>query len=249
MFLSLVPATIFLLREPRIDHWTKTGVHPLRNTVDQVRRIFQNKDIWICSGLLFLVQISPGLGTPLLYYQTDQLKFDSEFIGMLAMAYGITGLLGSFIYPFLCNRFRLRTLLLMAILCTIASSMTYLGYMSKSSALIIESAAGLGFTLAQLPLFDLAARSATRGSEALAYSLMIALWNLSLSFSDVLGAWLFEGGGFTIPLVNLAVQLPPLTFKDLVWVNAGTTALVLLAIPYLPGRLVDQKEGEGTMLK
>lgn len=249
LFFSLVPATILLLREPRIDHWRETGVHPLRSTLEQIHRIFRNKDIWICAGLLFLVQISPGLGTPLLYYQTDQLKFDPEFIGMLAMASGITGLLGSFIYPFLCNRFRLRTLLFMAILCTIASGMTYLGYVSRNSALIIESAAGLGITLAQLPLFDLAARGATRGSEALAYSLMIAFWNLSLSFSDVIGATLFEGVRFTLPLVNHVLQLPPLTFKDLVWVNAGTTALVLLVIPFLPGRLVDKKESEFAMRK
>jgi len=32
------------------------------------------------------------------------------------------------------------------------------------------------------------------------------------------------------------------TFIDLVWVNAGTPAAVLVAIPLLPGFLVDRKE-------
>ena len=247
LFASLVPVTILLLREPRIPGWRESGIHPLRNTWEQVRRIFKNKDIWICGGLLFLVQVSPGLGTPLLFFQTEKLGFGPEFIGMLAMIYGAIGLLGAFLYPFFCQRFRLRTLLALAILCTIVTNLAYLGYCSHTTAMIIEGAGGLGFTLAQLPLFDLAARGATRGSEALAYSLMIAMWNVGLAISDVIGSMLFEGFRCTVPLVNLTLQLPSLTFKDLVWVNAGTTALVLLAIPFLPGRLVDRKEGEGAV--
>ncbi|MEO0018663.1 MAG: hypothetical protein RLZZ522_1946, partial [Verrucomicrobiota bacterium] len=150
LFASLVPVTILLLREPRIPGWRESGVHPLRNTWEQVRRIFQNKDIWICGGLLFLVQVSPGLGTPLLFFQTEKLGFGPEFIGMLALIFGSIGLLGSFLYPFLCQRFRLRTLLAMAIVCTIASNLAYLGYCSRTTAMIIEGAAGLGITLAQL---------------------------------------------------------------------------------------------------
>jgi predicted MFS family arabinose efflux permease len=97
-------------------------------------------------------------------------------------------------------------------------------------ALVVEGLAGMGLTLAQLPLFDLAARATPKGSEALGYSLMIALWNIGLSLSDIIGSALFEKYG--------------LTFMNLVWVNAGTTALVLVVIPFLPGRLVDKKEGE-----
>ena len=96
--------------------------------------------------------------------------------------------------------------------------------------MIIEGAAGLGLTLAQLPLFDLAARATPKGSEALAYSLMIACWNWGLSLSDVLGSWLFDKFDQT--------------FMNLVWVNAGTTALVLIVVPFLPAQLVDCREGE-----
>jgi predicted MFS family arabinose efflux permease len=108
--------------------------------------------------------------------------------------------------------------------------MAYLGYVSRNTAMVIEGAAGLGLTLAQLPLFDLAARATPKGSEALAYSLMIACWNWGLSLSDVLGSWLFDKFDQT--------------FMNLVWVNAGTTAVVLIVVPFLPGNLVDCKEGE-----
>ena len=228
LFLSLTPAVVLLLREPRAAR----RADPVRGIIEQLKRVARNRDLWICGGLFFLVQVAPGLGTPLLYYQTNTLKFDPEFIGLLSVVYGVMGPLASFVYPLVCRRVRLRWLLVLAITCTVASNLAYLGYVSRTAALVIEGAAGLGMTLAQLPLFDLAARGATKGSEALAYSLMIALWNLGLSLSDVIGSALFDK--FL------------LTFIHLVWVNAASTAAILLVIPLLPGRLVDPKEGEAT---
>ena len=57
-----------------------------------------------------------------------------------------------------------------------------------------------------------------------------ALDDAGLSLSDVLGSWLFDKFDQT--------------FMNLVWVNAGTTAVVLIVVPFLPGNLVDCKEGE-----
>ena len=140
------------------------------------------------------------------------------------------GLLGSFVYPLFCRRVRLRWLLVFAVACTAMSNLAYLGYVSRNTAMVIEGAAGLGITLAQLPLFDLAARATPKGSEALAYSLIIAIWNVGLSLSDLIGSYLFDEF--------------KLTFQNLVWVNAGTTILVIFAVPLLPSRLIDRKEGE-----
>lgn len=232
LFLSLVLVTWFLLREPPlVTRFDKPG-DALRAVRRQVNLLlpWNCKTLWIVGGLFFLIQVAPGLYTPLFYYQTNTLNFTPQFIGNLSVIYGGMGLLGSFIYPFVCRRFRLRVLLALAIVCTIASNMAYLGYVSRNTAMVIEGAAGLGLTLAQLPLFDLAARATPKGSEALAYSLMIACWNWGLSLSDVLGSWLFDKFDQT--------------FMNLVWVNAGTTALVLIVVPFLPGNLVDRKEGE-----
>jgi predicted MFS family arabinose efflux permease len=101
---------------------------------------------------------------------------------------------------------------------------------SHGTAIIIEGLGMLGFTLAQLPLYDLAARATPKGSEALGYAMMLAFWNLSLAASDILGSYLYDH--FHLP------------FKNLVWINAGTSALVLLVIPLLPSYLMDKKEGE-----
>jgi len=232
LFLTMVPITLLLLREPPVVERFATPGDGLRALGRQFNRHlpWNSKTLWTVGGLFFLIEVAPGLYTPLFYYQTKTLHFSPQFIGNLGLIYGGMGLLGSFIYPFICRRFRLRTLLALAIVCTIVSNLTYLGYVSHNAAIIVEGAAGLGITLAQLPLFDLAARATAKGSEALAYSLMIACWNWGLSLSDVLGSWLFDTFHQT--------------FMNLVWVNAGTTALVLIVVPLLPGHLVDCREGE-----
>ena len=232
LFLTMVPVTLLLLREPPVTSEFATpgdGMRALGRKIN-LHLPWNCKTLWIVGGLFFLIEVAPGLYTPLFYYQRNTLHFDLQFIGNLGIISGGMGLLGSFIYPFVCRRFRLRTLLALAIVCTIASNLTYLGYVSHTTAMIVEGAAGLGITLAQLPLFDLAARATAKGSEALAYSLMIACWNWGLSLSDVLGSWLFDTFHQT--------------FMNLVWVNAGTTALVLIVVPFLPAHLVDCKEGE-----
>jgi Na+/melibiose symporter-like transporter len=229
LFFSMIPVTLLLLRE-RPAAKRESGEHPLMGIVQQLRVVLRSKNLWICGGLLFLVQLSPGFKTPLFYYQTNVLKFTPQFIGNLMVAAGIMGLIGAMIYPFLCRRFRLRGLLFMSIVCTVLTSLCYLGYVSHGTAIVIEGLGMLGFTLAQLPLYDLAARATPKGSEALGYAMMLAFWNLSLMASDILGSYLYDH--FHLP------------FKNLVWINAGTTALVLLVIPFLPGYLMDKKEGE-----
>jgi hypothetical protein len=84
-------------------------------------------------------------------------------------------------------------------------------------------------TLATLPLFDLAARATPRGSESLGYALLLSVYTLSSNLSNVLGSHLYER-------VHLG-------FKSLVWVNAGSTAAVLLFVPFLPRALLARSEG------
>jgi len=184
--------------------------------------------VWAAAGMLFLVQLAPGFATPLFYYQTDTLHFSPAYIGDLLLASSLFGIAAALLYARVCKLFTLRALLVMAIVASVVSTLFYLGYRSWISALIIESLAGFVATLAQLPLFDLAVRATPEGSEAFGYSLMMSVWNIGMSLSDVFGSWLFAQYH--------------LNFMSLVWLNAGTTALVLLAIPFLPARIVQQRE-------
>jgi len=205
-------------RDPKI--WIGIGA--------QLKIALKAKSLWFAAGLLFLVQFAPGFYTPLMFYQTDVLHFSEKFIGLISLVSAIAGAVGALFYVYFCRRFTLRQLLYACVFFTSLLSLLYLGYNDKRSALMIEIIYAFAVSLAQLPLYDLAARATPKGSEAVGYSIIVSVWNWGLLVSDLVGSGLYEKYH--------------MTFKTLVWVNAGTTLLALIAIPLLPALLVDGKE-------
>jgi hypothetical protein len=219
--------TFFFCREDRVarsDPKIWVGI------AAQLRIAVRSRALWATAGLLFLVQFAPGFSTPLMFYQTDDLHFSANTIGVLTLVDAFAGIAGAFFYGYFCRRFRLRPLLYGGILMTGLISLLYLGYNDFKSALLIEASYFFAYSLVQMPLYDLAARATPKGSEALGYSIIISVWNWGLLCSDLLGSALYEHMHFN--------------FKQLVWVNAATTLLVLAAVPFLPKLLVDRREEE-----
>ncbi len=95
----MIPVTLLLLRE-RLAAKRESEEHPLMGFVRLLRVVLRSRNLWICGGLLFMVQFSAEFKTPLFYYQTNVLKFTPQFIGNLMVATGIMGLIGAMIYPF-----------------------------------------------------------------------------------------------------------------------------------------------------
>jgi predicted MFS family arabinose efflux permease len=165
-----------------------------------------------------------------MFYQTNDLGFTESDIGSLTLVDAGVGILGAFFYSHFCRRYSLRTLLYGSILVTGLLSLLYLGYNSFWSAMAIEAIYFFAYALVQMPLYDLAVRATPAGSEALGYSIIISVWNWGLLCSDLIGSALYED--------------KHCTFKQLVWVNAASTLLVLIAVPFLPKLLVDRREEE-----
>jgi len=217
--------TFFHYREEkvvRMDPRVWTGIR------DQLKISVRSRAVWAAAGLLFLVQFAPGFATPLMFYQTNDLHFTDKTIGVLTMVDAFAGIAGAFLYGYFCRRFTLRPLLYGSILFTGLISLLYLGYNDFWSAMLIEAAYFFAYALVQMPLYDLAVRATPKGSEALGYSIIISVWNWGLAFSDLIGSAMYEKWNFS--------------FKQLVWVNAATTLLVLVAVPFLPKLLVDRRE-------
>src|SRR5262249_47667545 len=125
----------------------------------------------------------------------------------------------------------LRRLIYIAIILNATLTLTYLFYSSPTRAIFIDGQNGFVFTLAELAMMDLATRATPKGNEAMGFALMMSVRNLALiGISDVLGSWLVDRWHFT--------------FHNLVWLNAGTTALVIFAVPFLPTRLVDTTDAK-----
>jgi hypothetical protein len=94
---------------------------------------------------------------------------------------------------------------------------------------VISAISGLTATLAMLPVYDIALRATPKGSEAIGYALMMSMWNLTNALSDVTGSFIFE---------RLNRNLTPL-----IWIDAFTTLLVIVAVPFMP-RALSTRESE-----
>jgi predicted MFS family arabinose efflux permease len=225
--MSVVPFAFWMIKEPRV---TQSNSQSLIVAKQQFVTLMKSKTLWSAAGLLFLVYIAPGFSTPLYYFQVDTLKLSQEYIGVLIMLSGGFGILGAFIYAFMCRKYTLRTLLFISIVISVATTMCYLFYTSGHNAAIIESQNGLIATIAELALMDLAARATPRGSEGLGFALMMSVRNGGQAISDIFGSWL--------------IDQHHVTFFKLVWLNAGTTALILIVIPFLPKVLLDHSDAK-----
>ncbi len=226
MHLALVPLFLFCLPEERkaklnLSLWSATG--------RQLKGLVKNRTLLGAAGMIFLIAASPGFGTPLLFFQTNSLHFSKEFVGILTLVGAGSGLLATMLYHAVCKRVPLRKLLNASILIHAAGTLFYLQYHDWKSAIWITAISGVSGTLAMVPVYDLASRGTPKGSEALGYSVMMSVWNLTNSLSDWTGSTLFKKAGFA--------------FSHLVWLNSGTTLLALLFVPFLPRLLLIGVDG------
>jgi Na+/melibiose symporter-like transporter len=231
LLFSLIPATAWLLREPRnaqrnLEVWAAAAT--------QFGLIRRSKTMWAASALLLLVFIAPGFGIALYYYQQDVLQFSTEFIGRLQALSGIGGIVATALYAYFCRKLPLKHLLVGGILLNAISSVIYLWYRSAQSAMVIDTANGFLAILGILPLFDLAARATPEGSESFGYALLMSVYNVAVfAISNPVGSWLYEH-----PSAAWHHNL-----DRLIWLNAGTSLIALILIPLLPSVLLAHREG------
>ena len=226
LLLVLVLTTFFVLTERPVAMRDRDV---LTNASHELATLFKSRTLWASGTFLALVYISPGFTTPLLFMQTDTLKFSPPYIGLMESIEGAAGLGGALIYGVVCRRFNLRQLLTTAIALNVTVTLLYLRY-SHATAPFIHAIVGFAVICSELALMDLAVRSTPPGCESLGFSLMMSARNFALGGSDVIGSWLIDSHGWV--------------FHELVWLNAGTTALVLVFIPFLPRAVMSRRDGQ-----
>ena len=227
--LMVVLAALFarLIFEPKA---APVAAEPSKWSAAHFRELFQHRTLWVAAGFWVLIRFSPGFGTPLFYYQSETLGFTPQKIGYLGFVSAAAGLLGSLCYMRLCRHIALGKLLWLGASLHAASSLAYFAYRSFGSAMVVEALYGLCTALAFMPIFDLLARATPKHIAAFGYALIFSLGSLSVSGSDLVGSWLYE---------HLERS-----FTGMILLNSGTSALVLLAIPFLPRLLVAHRDGD-----
>ena len=219
---SLIPVTLFFLREPYHPP------QPLSALWVQLRAIGHARPMWAAAGLMFLFYIAPGTETALFYRQQNELHMSTAAQGWLGFTQYATGITTALAYTWFCHRMSLRQLLLIGIGASVITQSMFLFYDSVPAAFVIEGTNGIGFALAELAFLDLSSRATPRGSESLGYSLMLSVRNLALFGTDIIGAHLMDDFGWR--------------FTSLVWINAATSALALPVVFFLPKVLLSQRE-------
>ncbi len=215
--LTIFPIAYFFMKEQRVAQ-DRSGV-VFQNAGQQLKTIMRSKNLWMALLFIALFYFSPGFSTPLFYMQTDELHFSKQAIGNLGVFGGAFAILAAILYSQLIKRFQIRALLVIAIATAAAGTLVYLFYSSWTRAVLIECQNGFFFGLAEVTLLDLAARATPKGCEGLGYSLMLSFRNMALFGADVVGSY-------------LADHKSP--FANLVYLNSGTTAIVLILVPLLP---------------
>jgi predicted MFS family arabinose efflux permease len=226
LLLALALTTFFVLTERAVAVRDRDV---LANSRRELTTLFRSRTLWASGSFLALVYISPGFTTPLLFLQTDTLHFSAPYIGLMESIEGAAGLAGALIYGVICRRFNLRQLLTAAIALNVTVTLLYLRY-SHDNAPFIHAIVGFAVICSELALMDLAVRSTPPGCESLGFALMMSARNFALGGSDVIGSWLIDSRHWV--------------FHELVWLNAGTTALILLFIPLLPRAIMSRKDGD-----
>jgi Na+/melibiose symporter-like transporter len=209
---------------------------PARKTRAELREglrlLFSSRPMWGATTLFFLLSFSPGFQTPLFYYQTNTLGFTPRMIGALTLLGAACSIVGAGAYPWFCKKTGLRTLLTVSVILDAIFHGLYVFYGSPTSAVIIESAAGLMRGFVWMPVLDLLVRAVPKGHEAVGAALEWTPANVAVAISDLSGSWLYQHFG--------------LSFTRLAWLNGGSTLLILLVLPLLPESVMKIREGRST---
>ena len=227
--LTIFPVAYVYLKEQRVNQERRSAV--FRIAGQQLKTILRSKNLWLAVLFIALFHFSPGFVTPLFYRQTDELHFSKQAIGNLGVFAGTFAILSAILYSQLIKRLPIRTLLVVAVAMSACATLIYLFYSDWTRAILIESLNGFFSGLAEVALVDLAARATPKGCEGLGYSLILSFRNAALFGADIVGSYLADHRW---------------AFSQLVLLNAGTTVVVLILVPLLPGALMRSKDAPFT---
>lgn len=221
-----IPAALFFLKERRVQVNSQLL---LRDAGGQLTKIFKAKTMWAAAGFSFLFYFAPGIQTALFYRQQDVLHMSTAQQGLMLFLNGGFAVAVAAVYgTYASKRWSLRRLLFWCILAGAIAQMAYSFYNSMTEAYVIESLWGLGWASADMALTDLYMRATPKGSEALGFSLMVSVRNLSLFGADWLGA--------------KAMETYHIQFSTMAIANGVVSLIALPFIFYLPAVLVDRRD-------
>jgi MFS family permease len=223
--LGVVLAGWFLISEPK----SRIDLPEMKKTFASLLAVFTLRELWFVGVFLFLYYLSPGLGTPLYYHMTDELKFSQEYIGILGSISSAGWIAGALLYRRFLKGITAKTLLNSSILFGTLATAAFLFLWDEATAAVINFFSGFAGMIAFVATLTLAADYCPQRAEGFAFAALMSITNFSGAVSDNIGSFLYEH------LFNR--HLDPL-----ILLSAAFTALAFAFVPML--RLRDKRPGE-----
>jgi len=222
--LAVLLGTIFLVP----DRKTPIDLPGLRATFGGLVAAFKKRDLWVLALFLFLYYFSPGLSKPLYYYMTDSLKFSQGYIGILGSIAAAGWIVAALLYRRVFEHLSSQQLLNLSIALGTLATAAFVFLSGDVSAAILNFCSGFTAMLATVATVTLAADFCPPRSEGFTFAAMMSVINLSTSFADNVGSYLYEH--------TFGNALAPLILA-----SAAFTALAFVLVPFL--RLGDKRQG------
>jgi MFS family permease len=184
---------------------------------------FRSRTLWLVAAFLFLYYFSPGFGTPLYFYMTDNLRFSQGTIGLLSSVSAGGWIVGGLLYRYGLRGMTTRKLLNLSIAAGTLATLAFLGMVDETTGLIVYFVNGVAGMIANIATLALAADHCPPRSEGFAFAGLMSVINLATPLHDTIGSLLYE---------HLFQQ----RLAPLIVVSAVFTAAIFLLMPLLRER-------------
>jgi hypothetical protein len=217
--------TWWAVRERRVP----MNLPQLKSTAGGLLAAFTSGRLWAVAGFLILINLNPGLTTPLYTHLEENLKLEESFLGNLDAIGSIGMSVGSAIFLlFMTRRFSTRTCIAIGLVALSACAVPYFFVYDKLSTSFAYGVYGVGYMIASLATLSLAAEACPRRAEGFVFAGLMSLINVAVQYSDWMGSKLYVG--------HYQRHIAPL----IGW-SIGLTAAGLLIVPFLPtGRRAEE---------
>jgi MFS family permease len=215
----------YLISEPKSSIY----LPEMKKTFAGLVTAFTQRELWFVAAFLFLYYLSPGLGTPLYYHMTDELKFSQLYIGILGSISSAGWIAGALLYRRLFKGISAKNLLNLSILLGTLTAASFIFLLDEAAAAIINFFSGFAGMIAFVATLTLAADYCPHRAEGFAFAALMSITNFSGALSDNIGSFLYEH------LFNRHLN-------SLILASAGFTALAFVFVPML--KLRDKPAGK-----
>jgi MFS family permease len=223
--LIVVFAGAFLIRDPQ----SRVNLPEMKRTFASLLAALTLRDLWVIALFLFVYYLNPGLGTPLYYHMTDDLKFSQEYIGILGSINSAGWIAGALLYRRFLKGITARALLNLSIALGIVTTAAFLLLWNEALAAAINFCSGIATMVAFVATLSLAADYCPPRAEGFAFAALMSVTNFTAALSENLGSFLYE-------------HLFQRHLDPLILLSAAFTTVAFAFVPLL--RLGDKQPGQ-----